>query len=138
MRWTGLRIRDAATLERHRLKLDPVTGLWNVMIYQRKTGDPVYCPIPPHVAELLNTIPASQKGNTNERYFFWTSTSTWMLIAIAICACCAAVVSSVQSEQPAWKRNAKHTCPPRRKFVTGREHLSFTSELLRLVRLRRP
>jgi integrase/recombinase XerD len=84
MRWTGLRIRDAATLERYRLSFDPGTDLWNVMVYQRKTGDPVYCPIPPHVAELLNTVPASQKGNSNERYFFWTGdglaktiTSNW-------------------------------------------------------------
>jgi integrase len=72
MRWTGLRIRDAVTLERHRLSLDPNTGMWSVMVYQRKTGDPVYCPIPPHVAEQLQNVPASQKGNTNERYFFWT------------------------------------------------------------------
>ncbi len=72
MRWTGLRIRDAVTLERHRLSFDQGTGLWNVMLYQRKTGDPVYCPIPPHVADLMNTLPSSQKGNTNERYFFWT------------------------------------------------------------------
>lgn len=72
MRWTGLRIRDAATLERHRLQVDPSTGLQSVMVYQKKTGDPVYCPVPPHVAELLTTAPASQKGNTNERYFFWT------------------------------------------------------------------
>jgi len=27
MRWTGLRIRDAVTLERNRLALDPSTGL---------------------------------------------------------------------------------------------------------------
>jgi integrase len=72
MRWTGLRIRDAATLERHRLVIDEATGMWSVMVYQRKTGDPVYCPVPPHVAELLNTVPASQKGNANERYFLWT------------------------------------------------------------------
>jgi integrase len=72
MRWTGLRIRDAATLEKHRLSLDPKTGMWSVMVYQKKTGDPVYCPIPPHVAEMLQSVPASQKGNTNERYFFWT------------------------------------------------------------------
>jgi|SRR5215469_12977965 len=42
------------------------------MVYQKKTGDPVYCPIPPHAAEMLRTLPASQKGNTNETYFFWT------------------------------------------------------------------
>jgi|SRR5215471_2502636 len=70
MRWTGLRVGDAATLERRRLVFDG--ALWSVIVRQRKTGDPVFCPIPPHVAELLNTVPASQKGNTNERYFFWT------------------------------------------------------------------
>jgi integrase len=72
MRWTGLRIRDAVTLERNRLSRDPATGIWSVMVYQKKTGDPVYCPIPPDVAEALLTVPASQKGNTNETYFFWT------------------------------------------------------------------
>ncbi len=72
MRWTGLRIRDAVTLERNRLAHDPATGIWSVMVYQKKTGDPVYCPIPPDVAQALRTVPASQKGNANERYFFWT------------------------------------------------------------------
>jgi integrase len=72
MRWTGLRIRDSVTLERLRLQYDEYTDEWRVILYQRKTGEPVYCPIPPHVAQLLNSVPASQKGNTNERYFFWT------------------------------------------------------------------
>jgi integrase len=72
MRWTGLRIRDAVTLERHRLSHDLHSGIWSVMVYQKKTGDPVYCPVPPHVAEMLHTLPSSQKGNTNEKYFFWT------------------------------------------------------------------
>ena len=72
MRWTGLRIRDAVTLEKNRLSIDPSTGMSSVMVYQKKTGDPVYCPIPPDVAEMLLTVPASQKGNTNETYFFWT------------------------------------------------------------------
>jgi integrase len=84
MRWTGLRIRDAVTLERRRLSYDAGNKMWNVMVYQKKTGDPVYCPIPPHVADLILAVPASQKGNTNERYFFWTGaglaktiTSNW-------------------------------------------------------------
>jgi integrase/recombinase XerD len=76
MRWTGLRIRDAVTLEKSRLAHDPNTGMWSVMVYQKKTGEPVYCPIPPDVAESLRTLPASQKGNTNERYFFWTGNGT--------------------------------------------------------------
>ena len=72
MRWTGLRIRDAVTLERNRLHHDGNSALWSITVYQRKTGDPVYCPIPPHVAEMLLNVPASQKGNSNETYFFWT------------------------------------------------------------------
>jgi integrase/recombinase XerD len=72
MRWSGLRIRDAVTLEKNRLARDANTGMWSVMVYQKKTGDPVYCPIPPDVAEMLLNVPASQKGNTNETYFFWT------------------------------------------------------------------
>src|SRR5689334_9053937 len=86
MRWTGLRIGDAVTLEKSRLTLDPRSGIWSIMVYQRKTGDPVYCPIPPHVADLLLTVPPTgRRGNaryrrfgpvaasqTNDRYFFWT------------------------------------------------------------------
>ena len=84
MRWTGLRIRDAVTLEKKRLALDPNTGMSSVMVYQKKTGDPVYCPIPPDVAAMLLDVPASQKGNTKATYFFWTGeglaktvTSNW-------------------------------------------------------------
>ena len=72
MRWSGLRIRDAVTLQRKRLSHDSHTGMWSVRVYQKKTGEPVYCPLPPHVAEMLAILPASQKGNTNETYFFWT------------------------------------------------------------------
>jgi integrase len=72
MRWTGLRIRDAVTLRRDRLGFDATTGMWSVMVYQKKTGDPVYCPIPPDVAHALNGLVPTQKRNTNETYFFWT------------------------------------------------------------------
>lgn len=40
MRWSGLRIRDAVTLERHRLNGD------SLLLYQAKTGTPVYVPLP--------------------------------------------------------------------------------------------
>jgi integrase len=76
MRWTGLRIRDACTLEKHRLVFDAATEMHSVMVYQKKTGEPVYCPVPPHVADLLLSVPASQKGNMNDKYFFWTGNGT--------------------------------------------------------------
>lgn len=64
MRWSGLRIRDAVTLERHRLHGD------SLLLYQAKTGTPVYVPLPPHVVELLEDVPSGPKPNP--RYFFWS------------------------------------------------------------------
>jgi integrase/recombinase XerD len=64
MRWSGLRIRDAVTLERTRLIND------NLLLYQAKTGTPVYVPLPPQVAEALRTVPEGPKPNP--RYFFWS------------------------------------------------------------------
>ena len=64
LRWSGLRIRDAVTLERSRL-IDN-----KLLLYQAKTGIPVYVPIPPHVADLLRNVPDGLKPNP--RYFFWS------------------------------------------------------------------
>jgi integrase/recombinase XerD len=64
MRWSGLRIRDAVTLERHRLNGD------SLLLYQAKTGTPVYVPLPPHVVGALENIPPGPKPNP--RYFFWS------------------------------------------------------------------
>jgi integrase/recombinase XerD len=64
MRWSGLRIRDAVTLERTRLIND------NLLLYQAKTGTPVYVPLPPQVAVALRSIPDGVKPNP--RYFFWS------------------------------------------------------------------
>ena len=64
MRWSGLRIRDAVTLERHRLNGD------SLLLYQAKTGTPVYVPLPPHVVKALENIPPGPKPNP--RYFFWS------------------------------------------------------------------
>lgn len=84
MRWTGLRIGDAVTLEKRCLTNDPATNIASVIVRQKKTGEPVYCPIPPQVEKLLLSVPASQKGNTNDTWFFWTGrgkvktlTSNW-------------------------------------------------------------
>jgi integrase len=64
MRWSGLRIRDAVTLERDRLHGD------SLMLYQAKTGTPVYVPLPPHVVDALENVPPGPKPNP--RYFFWS------------------------------------------------------------------
>ena len=62
MRWSGLAITDAVTLERSRLDQ---TG--NVFLYRAKTGVPVYVPLPPSVHSLLKSLPSD-----NPRYFFWS------------------------------------------------------------------
>jgi integrase/recombinase XerD len=63
LRYSGLRIRDAATLSRDRIQND------KLFLYTAKTGTPVYCPLPPFVVEALKAIPEST-------YFFWTGLST--------------------------------------------------------------
>jgi integrase len=64
MRWSGLRIRDAVTLERHRLHGD------SLLLYQAKTGQAVYVPLPSYVVNALESIPVGPRPNP--RYFFWS------------------------------------------------------------------
>jgi integrase/recombinase XerD len=64
LRYSGLRIQDAACLERARLEGD------KLFLYQQKTGNPVYCPLPPLVVEKLTSV-----KNDSERFFFYDGTS---------------------------------------------------------------
>jgi integrase len=62
MRWSGLAIKDAVTLERARIDANG-----NVFLYRAKTGVPVYVPLPPSVHSLLTSLPSE-----NPKYFFWS------------------------------------------------------------------
>jgi integrase len=62
MRWSGLAITDAVTLERERL-----SDGGNLFLYRAKTGVPVYVPLPPEVHALLRSLPSA-----NPHYFFWS------------------------------------------------------------------
>jgi integrase/recombinase XerD len=64
LRYSGLRMQDAACLERKRLTGD------KVFLYQQKTGTPVYCPLPKDVATKLTGV-----ENGNDRYFFYDGMS---------------------------------------------------------------
>ena len=66
MRWSGLSIRDAATLERNRIVLRE-DGVYRVTTSRTKTGTDVSVPIPPAVAEEVLDL-----DNSNPRYLFWT------------------------------------------------------------------
>jgi len=61
LRYSGLRIRDAATLTRDRIK----NG--KLFLYTQKTGTPVTVPLPPAVIDALKDIP-----HVSEKYFFWS------------------------------------------------------------------
>jgi integrase/recombinase XerD len=65
MRWSGLAIRDAVTLERERLNKDD-----ELLLYRAKTGRPVFVKLPPDVAKALRQVPPGPKPNP--RYFFWS------------------------------------------------------------------
>ena len=62
MRWSGLAIKDAVTLER--VRLDERGALF---LRRAKTGTPVYVPVPPAVVSALRQLSCS-----NPAYFFWS------------------------------------------------------------------
>ena len=66
LRWSGLRISDAAKLERSALTPDG-----KLFLYTQKTGQPVYVPLPPSLVKMLRDLPNPE----NPRYFFWSGTS---------------------------------------------------------------
>jgi integrase/recombinase XerD len=61
LRYSGLRIRDAATLRRERLQ----NG--KLLLYMQKTGVPVFVPLPPYVVAALNDT-----SNVHPSFFFWS------------------------------------------------------------------
>jgi integrase/recombinase XerD len=65
LRFSGMRIGDAATCPVDRLKGD------RVFLYTQKTNVPVNVKLPPFVVEALNAMP-----RVSERYFFWTGQGT--------------------------------------------------------------
>ncbi|MDP2319795.1 MAG: site-specific integrase [Acidobacteriota bacterium] len=64
LRHSGLRIQDAACLERSRLKDD------KLFLYTQKTGTPVNCPLPPETVKALEGL-----ENDRAEYFFWDGKS---------------------------------------------------------------
>lgn len=71
MRWSGLAILDALTLERAEIRHDAAKGIYRVVTSRQKTGTHVSVPIPPAVAAELLAVP-----NTNEKYVFWSGKET--------------------------------------------------------------
>jgi integrase/recombinase XerD len=68
MRWSGLAITDAVTLERAKLLQEGTA--YRVVTQRTKTGTDVSVPIPPDVAKEILSAPAK-----SARYFFWNGES---------------------------------------------------------------
>jgi len=76
MRWSGLAIRDALTLERSAVHRDTAKNLYLVVTSRQKTGTHVSVPLPPAIAlEVLSV------ANEDKRFLFWDGESdivkTW-------------------------------------------------------------
>jgi integrase len=67
MRYSGLAVRDALTLERNEIQHDATKRLYRIVTARQKTGTPVSVPIPPGVAKELLEV-----TNGNDRYVFWS------------------------------------------------------------------
>jgi integrase/recombinase XerD len=76
MRWSGLAIRDAVTLERAEIQQDGPKGVYRIVTARQKTGTHVSVPIPADVAKELLAV-----ANGNKRYIFWTGDGTGETIA---------------------------------------------------------
>lgn len=67
MRWSGLAISDAASLEKSEIQYDKGKRLHRIVTSRQKTGTHVSVPLPPDVAkEVLAVL------NGNPRYVFWS------------------------------------------------------------------
>jgi integrase/recombinase XerD len=60
LRYSGLRIRDAATLSREKLREN------KLLLYTQKTGQPVWLPLPKRIVEELEEL------NRGGKHFFWS------------------------------------------------------------------
>lgn len=65
LRWTGLRMSDAVSLTRDKVK----DG--KVFLYTQKTGTPVTVPIKPEIVEALDALP-----KIHPQYLFWSGNGT--------------------------------------------------------------
>jgi site-specific recombinase XerD len=69
MRWTGLAIRDAVTLERS--EIQKAGTFYRVTTDRQKTGTHVSVPVAPAIAEEILKTP-----NGNDKYIFWSGTGS--------------------------------------------------------------
>lgn len=78
LRYTGLRITDAITLERDRIHGG------RILLHTQKTGGTVFLAVPSELQKALDSLPAPRGAAGESRYYFWNGvTSTRALKGIA-------------------------------------------------------
>jgi integrase len=65
LRYTGLRITDAITLERSRIR----NG--QLLLHTQKTGGTVFLPVPEELQKALNSLPRPRGTVGESRHYFW-------------------------------------------------------------------
>jgi site-specific recombinase XerD len=70
LRYTGLRISDAATLRKDRIQ----NG--RIFLHTKKTGGMVFLPVPKQLEEALNALPPPRGAGEHPRCYFWNEISS--------------------------------------------------------------
>jgi integrase len=70
MRFTGLRVSDAITLRKDRIK----NG--RIFLHTKKTGGMVFLPVPKQLEEALAALPVPRGAGENPRCYFWNEVSS--------------------------------------------------------------
>lgn len=68
MRWSGLSLQDALSLERHKLRPDN-----RLLLRRTKTAEDVFVKLPDHVADLLRVLPR------DNGHFFWDNPDRYLM-----------------------------------------------------------
>jgi integrase/recombinase XerD len=71
MRYSGLAIQDAVTLERDQIQQDAKKNIYRVVTSRQKTGTHVSVPLPPDVAAEIIAV---MELNGHPQYIFWNRT----------------------------------------------------------------
>jgi integrase/recombinase XerC len=76
IRFTAIRIGDAALLARDRVSWDPDTERWRIFLRTEKTGAPVYLPIPDALKLALDAVPNPRGAEVEPKYYFWNGVTS--------------------------------------------------------------
>jgi len=102
IRYTGLRISDAATLAKDRIQ----NG--QIFLHTKKTGGLVFLPVPKALEEALAALPAPRGASRESRCFFWNEVSS-RRVAVATAERTLAAVFKLSGVKGARAHRFRHT-----------------------------